>query len=481
MNLPIIISVTAFAALLSIFVAKKARLLETINVVAAAVELALCCSVLFRVVYRGSYFFSSYLFADDLAALFLVIIAVVGFAASIYSVGYIRSEMAKGILGMNRVRQYYVLLRLFLMAMYLAVLSNNPIIMWMAIEATTLSTAFLVSFYNKPSAMEAAWKYLIINSIGLLLGFWGTLLFISGATTGGVHGLVSWDMLVVQSAAYNPSLLKVAFVFVLVGYGTKMGLAPMHTWLPDAHSKAPIPISSLLSAVLLNIALFAILRFKIIADHNMGSEFSQTLLVAFGILSVIISAFIIFAQKNYKRLLAYSSIEHMGIIAIGFGFGGVGAFGALLQIVYHALAKSVLFLSSGGIFLRYSSTKIKNIRGMLKALPVTTALFSIGALAITGVPPFGIFISEFTILAAGIKQYPVVTVILSFSLVIVFAGFLKHATDMFFEEPPVEISRKGENCWMVIPVVLLTVVLVIFGFYLPEPVRLLLTSIASKY
>jgi hydrogenase-4 component F len=479
----ILIIATAFVAtLVSLPVLRRWWLIEAITVVAGVTELALSIRVATIVICKGTYSFGSYFSADAMAVLLLLITSVVGCAASFYSVGYIRTEAAKNIIGPRRIHQYYVLLQLFFTAMYLAILSNNPIIMWMAIEATTLSTAFLVSFYNKPSAMEAAWKYLIINSIGLLLGFWGTLLFFSGiAKTGGMHGLISWEMLSLNPSSLNPLTVKVAFIFIFVGYGTKMGLAPMHTWLPDAHSKAPIPISSLLSAVLLNIAFFAILRFKGITDQAIGPEFSRSLLIFFGILSVVISALIIFVQKNYKRLLAYSSIENMGIIALGFGFGGAAVFPALLQMIYHSLAKSILFLSSGSIFVRYSSTKIAKVRGVLKAMPLTTALFIVGALAITGTPPMGTFISEFSILASGILRHPVPVIILAISLVIIFAGFLKHVSEMFFGEKPEEIIQGETSYWRIVPIGALAVLLITLGFFLPEPLRHLLWAAASRY
>ena len=283
------------------------------------------------------------------ALVVLLTVAVVGFASSFYSIGYLRGEVAKGIVGFRRVKQYFVLFQLFLLAMFYAIITVNPILMWIAIEATTLSTAFLISFYNKPTAMEAAWKYLIINSIGLLLGFLGTLLFFAPLSDP-ADTFVTWRLLQEAGAAgLNPLLVKIAFIFVLIGYGTKAGLAPMHTWLPDAHSKAPSPISAMLSGALLNCALLAILKFKSIADVVLGTAFSQNLLIFFGIISIAIPAFIIIVQKNYKRLFAYSSVEHMGIITLGFGFGGLGSFAALLHMVYHSLAKSILFFSAGNV------------------------------------------------------------------------------------------------------------------------------------
>lgn len=255
----------------------------------------------------------------------------------------------------------------------------------------------------------------------------------------------------------------------------------MHTWLPDAHSKAPVPISGLLSGVLLNVAFLAILRYKFIVDKATGTEFSSSLLIFFGIISIMISAFIIFIQKNYKRLLAYSSIEHMGIVALGFGFGGLGIFASLLHMIYHSLAKSLLFLTSGNIFLKYSSTKIAKVGGVMNVLPVTSVIFIMGFLAITGVPPFGIFLTEIYILSAGVAQHPVVTVLALLSFILVFAGFLKHVTAMIFGKTPDGISQGEAGRGTMIPLVILAAILIILSFALPELIQKLINSAASRY
>jgi hydrogenase-4 component F len=342
MALLILIMTPLIAALVSLAVRREVRPLELITALAAPCEFAAVVIVAISVFYDGRYQYGTYLSVDALGILVLFTVALVGFASACYSIGYLRQEAAKGLIGFRRMKQYYVLFHLFLMAMFYAVITVNPILMWIAIEATTLSTAFLISFYNKPTAMEAAWKYLIINSIGLLLGFFGTLLFFVPVSNTAADTFVTWELLQVNAASLNPLLVKTAFIFVLIGYGTKAGLAPMHTWLPDAHSKAPSPISALLSGALLNCALFAILKFKLITDVVLGASFTQNLLVFFGIISIAIPAFIIIVQKNYKRLFAYSSVEHMGIITLGFGFGGLGSFAALLHMIYHSLAKSIL-------------------------------------------------------------------------------------------------------------------------------------------
>ena len=472
MALLILIMTPLIAALASLAVRRTVRPLELITALAAPGEFAAAVIAAISVFYEGSYQYGSYLSVDALGIVVLITVALVGFASSIYSIGYLRREVAKEIIGFRRVKQYFVLFHLFLMAMFYAVVTVNPILMWIAIEATTLSTAFLISFYNKPTAMEAAWKYLIINSIGLLLGFFGTLLFFVPVSNTAADAFVTWEMLQANAAGMNPLLVKIAFIFVLIGYGTKAGLAPMHTWLPDAHSKAPSPISALLSGALLNCALLAILKFKMITDVVLGIEFAQNLLIFFGIISIAIPAFIIIVQKNYKRLFAYSSVEHMGIITLGFGFGGVGSFAALLHMIYHSLTKSILFFSAGNVLLKYGSTKIANVKGVLTALPVTGTVLFLAFLAITGVPPFGLFLTEVYILTAGIASHPLVVIVALLLLALIFVGFLRFIAAMVFGKPADPVEQGEANALTIVPPVVLLALLITLSVYLPEPLKI---------
>lgn len=469
------------ASALSFFAGKKIKFLCGLSVAASLAEMAAALIVVAGVLKNGSYSFTNYLSVDYLGSIFMLIVGIVGLAASWYSGGYLRAEVSKGIIGLRRVRQYFTLFHLFLGAMFFAIMTTNPILMWIAIEATTLSTAFLISFYGKHSALEAAWKYLVINSVGLLLAFFGTLLFVYPALKSGNAGLIDWRTLLSGVSGFDPFIAKIAFIFVIIGYGTKVGFAPMHTWLPDAHSKAPVPISSLLSGVLLNVAFLAVLRFKAVIDAAIGQSFSRELMIFFGIISVLIAALIIYTQKNYKRLLAYSSIEHMGIAALGFGFGGAGSFAALLHMIYHSLSKSILFLSSGNIFLKYSSTKIANVKGALKVLPITGVLFTLGFLAITGVPPFGIFFTEFSILSAGIQSHPFVVVVALVALSLVFIGFLQHASSMMFGETEENVSEEKLGYSTIAPVVLLALILIIISVFIPSTLKFLISSAVSIY
>ncbi|QQS61333.1 MAG: hydrogenase 4 subunit F [Candidatus Moraniibacteriota bacterium] len=446
---------------------KNRIIIELTSVISSFIVFVESINIALKVSLSGKYSSFSIFSVDALGAILLLLISCVGFVVVIYSIPYLRKETEKKAVGFTRVRQYFVLLNLFLIAMVLAISANNPIFAWISIEATTLSTAFLISFYNKPSAIEAAWKYLIINSVGLLLGFLGTLLYFTSTHSANENGFISWESLTENATQLDPLIAKIAFIFVLIGYGTKVGLAPMHTWLPDAHSKAPAPISALLSGVLLNVALVIVLRFKVITDIAVNENFTQNLLIIFGLLSILIATLVILTQKNYKRLLAYSSIENMGIMALGFGLGGIGALGAIFHMIYHSLLKSTLFLSAGTIFLTYGSTKIPNIRGILSTLPVTSVVFLLGFFAITGAPPLGVFFSKMIILSQGIETHPFVSIFALLLMAILFIGFFKHVSVMVFGKKLVGAERKNESIWLIIPPCILMGIFILLSFYMP--------------
>lgn len=466
------------ACFIALLQPKHLHLIERVVIVSAVVELGFALFLIPSVLSFGAVEGSSFFSLDPLGAFLALIIALVGFFVTIYSVGYLRTEVQKGIIGPRRVRQYFLLVELFLFAMLLAVSTINPIVMWIAIEATTLSTAFLISFYNKPSATEAAWKYLMINSVGLLIGLLGTLIFV--ALPDVKAGDFNWQMLQAAATGMNPLAVKIAFVFILVGYGTKAGLVPLHTWKPDAYAKAPTPIAALLSGVLLNVAFFAILRFKGVTDAALEGEFASHLLIAFGITSLVLSALIIFVQKNYKRLLAYSGIEHAGLIALGFGFGGIGTLAALIHMLYHALLKVLLFFAAGNIFLKYSSTKMKNVSGVLKTLPITAPIFFIGFIAILGLPPFGIFATKFMLLSAGMERYPYVVALVVFALAIVFFGFFKHVSTMLFGEPKEDTVAGESNLFTVITPLTLLALTLVLSWHFPALLDLLIRFAAES-
>lgn len=477
MLLTFLISAPLLAACFIAFMRpKQTRFIEGASFLSSVVALMLVLALIPMVLSDGYFKASTFFSVDAFGVFMLLLITLSGFFVSLYAIGYLRAEVQKGIIGPSRVRQFFLLLEFFLFAMSLAVSTINPIVMWISIEATTLSTAFLISFYNKPSATEAAWKYLIINSLGLLLSLLGTLLFL--ALPEARTGSFTWSMLHDAAAGMHPMAVKIAFIFILVGYGTKVGFVPMHTWLPDAHSKAPSPISALLSGVLLNVALVAVLRFKGVIDIAVGPGFAASLLMYFGLVSVILAALIIFVQRSYKRLLAYSSIEHMGIIALGIGFGGLGTVAAIMHMLYHSLIKTLLFFSAGNIFLRYSSTKMKNISGILSALPLTGPLFFGAVIAIVGLPPFGTFATKMLIFSSGMESHAWVVGMTIFVLAVVFFGFFRHVSGMLFGAVPENIERGESNILTQIPLLLLAALIVILSFYFPESLRALIDAAA---
>lgn len=423
---------------------------------------------------------TSYFTPDALGAFVISIVAVVGFAAAIDSISHLRHEQEKDIIGFSRYRQYFILFHLFFFAMYIASLTTNPLIMWVAVEATTLATAFLTTFYNKASALEAGWKQLIVNSVALLLGLLGTLLFLSaGAGAGNASALISWHDLSALAASFNPTLVKIAFVFILIGYGTKTGFVPLHTWKPDAYSKTPSPIAALFSGALLSTAFVAILRFQHITAITIGTAFSHWLLIGFGLLSIVTAAFLMTGPKNYKRLLAYSSIEHGGVMALGFGVGGVGIIGALFHMMYHALAKPILFFSAGNFFMKFSSTKIAQVRGAIHLIPFSAIMFFGGVLAATGMPPFGIFFTKLTILGAAMNVNPAIALIALAAFAIVFANLVRHSVSMVFGEPPKDLEPGEAGPLSMVSLIILAVLFIILSVWTPPALGTLITHAAQ--
>ena len=349
-----------------------------------------------------------------------------------------------------------------------------------AVEATTLGSAFLVGTYGQPSSLEAAWKYVIICTVGVAFGLYGTVLVYSDAfnVMQAPGNAALWTEIVKNTPTLDPTLIKMAFVFVLVGFGTKAGLFPMHAWLPDAHSEAPSPISALLSGVLLNCALLVIFRFATITNLVVGPAFVQTLLLIFGTMSVVAASLFMYRQRDIKRLLAYSSTENMGLIVLAFGLGGpLGIFAGLLQAINHSLVKSLMFCASGNILIKYHSRDLDKVKGMLQVIPVTGVVLLVGALALIGAPPFNIFVSKFFIISAGLGAgYTGLMILCLLFLMIVFAVFFRTLATALFGEKPDGLS-KGEANWLtLIPTAVLIVLILILGVYLPPQLSNLLNG-----
>lgn len=437
------------------------------------------------VVYQQGEMFSDnlWLHVDSLSALFLAILGIIGCLTGLYSIGYMRHEVDEGEISVATLCNYYGFFHLFLFTMMLVVTSNNLIVMWAAIEATTLSSAFLVGIYGQRSSLEAAWKYIIICTVGVAFGLFGTILVYANAASfmPDAHNAIFWSEVLKHASQLDPTLMHLAFVFVLIGFGTKTGLFPMHAWLPDAHSEAPSPTSALLSAVLLNCALLVIIRFHIIITSAIGTPFPNMLLMIFGLLSVAVAAFFILVQQDVKRLLAYSSVENMGLIAVALGIGGpLGVLAALLHTLNHSLAKTLLFCGSGNVLLKYGTRDLGVVRGMLKLMPFSAVLLAGGALALGGMPPFNVFLSEFMTVTAGLAAGHIwLTIGLLLLLTVVLGGLVRMVACLLFGTAP-EATSKGElGLLTTLPMAILLVLMLVMGTHIPQPVSRLLENAAS--
>ena len=421
---------------------------------------------------------SEMLRADSLSALLMACVAGVATLALFFSPGLGRESPYDA----AQLRRYHVFVNLFIFAMLLAVSANNVGIMWIAVEATTIFSAMVIPLALTKASVEASWKYILISSVGITLAFAGTVLayFDFVALSGRTENALNWPVLLSAAPHLHPEVMRVAFVFLLVGFGTKAGIAPMHTWLPDAHSEAPSPLSAMMSGVLLAVALYAIIRWKVVVDATLGPAFSNQLLLLMGLFSLLVAAFSLVLQRNYKRMLAYSSIEHTGLICIGLGLGPLGVFAAFLHLVCHTAAKSMLFILSGEVQHRYRSTELDRVSGLLKVMPWTGALFMVGILAIVGLPPFGLFISEFALIRAGFAAgRPGLMAAVLALLAVAFVALLRHSNRMLYGKPPEGITVGEGGSWRIAPLFLSVVVLVVLGLTLPASLELLLNQVVK--
>ncbi|GAC1349611.1 MAG: hydrogenase 4 subunit F [Ktedonobacteraceae bacterium] len=463
------------------------RWMELLTVIATAVVLILAGFAAQQVMLSGHISeLSNWLYADALSVLTLLVIAFVSFTTALYSVGYLREDMREQDVtrgeGLRHLRRYYVLFNLFVFSMLVVPISNSLGVLWIAIEGTTLASLFLVSFYGTAEALEAAWKYVIVGSVGIALALFGTILsYYSAVQVLGTSYDLNWSVLAPVASHLNPGIMRLAFLFIVVGYGTKAGLAPMHTWLPDAHSEAPSPISALLSGVLLNCAMYGILRFYALAVPSLGHAYPAALLLTFGLFSLLVAALLIFRQRDYKRLLAYSSVEHMGIIALGVAFGGaLGLYGALLQVLNHAVTKSLMFFASGQVLLKYETKDISRVSGVIKSMPITGGVLLLGGLALAGSPPFSIFISEFSILSAGFRQgYVAVAIAMLVLIALIFVGFLFYLNGMVFGKASSAIQTGEISYLSLLAMGLSTLLIVSLGVFIPAPLGDLLHQAAA--
>jgi hydrogenase-4 component F len=416
-----------------------------------------------------------FLYVDPLGGFFAMTVAGVTLLAALGSIGYVCAEEDSGGFSGFQVRLYFAFFGLFASLMLAALETGNLGLLFVLVEASTLASAALVGIEGRSRSLEAAWKYVIISSLGVTIALAGTLfLFYSGSALhlGSNLGL-TWPYLFLHAHALAPQPLRLAFLLAVVGYGTKVGLAPMHTWLPDAHAEAPSPASAMLSAALLNAGMYAIIRFLAIAHARLGGTYPRAVLLSFGFASIVIGALFMVRRGNFKRLFAYSSVEHMGIIAVALGFGGtLGLYGALLQMLNHALAKSVLFLSSGDVSLRYKTREASQVSGLLAAVPVTGGALLLASFAVLGSPPFGLFLSELTIVRAGFASAsPVFPLLLLFLLGLAFVAFARTTAGMVTGPPPDQLASpyrgKAVAVSTVAPLVLGLAALLVLGLWIP--------------
>jgi hydrogenase-4 component F len=421
-----------------------------------------------RVIREGSILaFEAQFFVDSLNVFLVALTAFVAMTTSMFSRPYMRIEEYHGKLDGRRLRLYHSMYQLFVFTMLLVLLTNNMGLLWVATEAATLTTVLLVSLYRTPASLEAAWKYFILCGVGIAQALFGTILLYMASQKvlgTGIEALL-WTNLAGVRSQLEPTVLSIAFVFLLVGYGTKVGLVPLHNWLPDAHAEGPTPVSAVLSGLLLNVALYALVRCKVLTDGALGTPFAGELMMGFGILSVAVAAFFLSRQRDIKRMFAYSSIEHMGLITFAFGMGGpVASFAGLLHMTVHSLAKSAIFFVVGHAAQKTGTQIMDEIRGLVTVSPTVGWGLMLGTIAILGLPPFGVFASEFLIITSAMRQQPWATPILLVSLGVAFAAVFRKVQPMCFGDTT---ARRLPHPPALIPVFVHLGLVLLLGIYVP--------------
>jgi hydrogenase-4 component F len=406
-------------------------------------------------------------FVDSLNVFLVALTAFVSMTTSLFSRPYMRIEHALGKLSDGRLRLYHSMYQLFIFTMLVVLLTNNLGILWVALEAATLTTVLLVSLYRTPASLEAAWKYFILCGVGIAQALFGTILLYSASqkVLGAGTDALLWTHLEATAGSLEPTVMSLAFVFLLVGYGTKVGLVPLHNWLPDAHAEGPTPVSAILSGLLLNVALYALLRCKVLVDGALHTPFAGQLMMGFGLLSVVVAAFFLSRQKDVKRMFAYSSVEHMGLVTFAFGMGGpVANFAGLLHMTLHSLTKSAIFFAVGHAAQKAGTQIMDEIRGLIKVNPTVGWGLMLGTIAILGVPPFGVFASEFLILTTAMRLQPWATPFLLVALGVAFAAVFSKVQPMAFGETT---AKRLPHPPALVPVFAHLAIVLALGFYIP--------------
>jgi hydrogenase-4 component F len=439
-----------------------------INVAFSLAALVAAAFLTARVVSEGALLAADELFFVDSFNVFLVALtALVAFTTALFSRPYMLNEQTHGRVTAPMMRLYHAMYQLFIFTMLLALLANNMGVLWVAMEAATLSTVLLVSLYRTAASIEAAWKYFILCGVGIAQALFGTILlyFAAEKLLGAGGTALLWTHLNAVKGDLEPTVLSLAFVFLLVGYGTKVGLVPLHNWLPDAHAEGPTPMSAVLSGLLLNVALYAVVRCKVLVDGALESPFAGNLMMGFGLLSLVVAAFFLSRQRDVKRMFAYSSIEHMGLMTFAFGMGGpVATFAGLLHMTVHSLTKSAIFFVVGHAVQKTGSQIMEDIRGLVVTNPTIGWGLMLGSLAILGIPPFGVFASEFLILTTAMQQQPWATPILLVALGVAFAAIFARVQGMVFGETT---ARRLPHAPALLPVFLHLGLVLMLGLYVP--------------
>jgi hydrogenase-4 component F len=409
----------------------------------------------------------NYVILDDLNVFFIILNTLVGFTTSVFSRSYIEHEIETGHLTPRFVRYYHAMFQAMMGGMNLALLANNIGLMWVGLEFATLMTVIMVGIYRTPTALEAAWKYFILGIVGISLAFFGTIIvYLAGQSVLGEGvAAMTWSRLMEVAPQLDAPLISLAFIFLLVGYGTKVGLAPLHAWLPDAHAEGPTPVSAVLSGLLLNVALFALLRFKMLLAAHPGALKPGPIMITIGLISLIFAAFMLYQRRDIKRLFAYSSIEHMGLITFAFGMGGpLANFAGLLHMVMHSLTKSAIFFSVGHVAQAKGTQRLADIRGLSVSHPALAVGLAAGVIAISGLPPFGAFMSEFLILTSTFAREPLLALAVAFGLLVAFGALLLRLQNVLFgapSEPAHQVNASPA------PLIVHLSLVLIAGLYLP--------------
>ena len=440
-----------------------------INAAFSLGTLAAACALTLRIIGHGPELLWREQFFIDAFNVFLVALtAFVGLTTALFSRPYMRVELAHGRVNPGRLRLYHSMYQLFMLTMLTALTTNNMGLLWVAMEGATLSTVLLVTLYRTPHSLEAGWKYFILCGVGIAQALFGTiLLYLAAEKVLGPQGVsaLEWTQLNAVRSQLEPSMLALAFVFLLVGYGTKAGLAPLHSWLPDAHAEGPTPISAVLSGLLLNVALYAVVRCKVLVEGALRSQLPARMLMGFGLLSVVLAALLLLRQRDIKRLFAYSSIEHMGLATFAFGLSGpVATFAALLHMTVHSLTKSSIFFTVGHAAQKAGSQIMDDIRGLITLSPTVGWGLMLGTLAILGLPPFGVFASEFLILTSAMRQQPWSVPILLLALGVAFAAIFGRVQPMVFGETH---ARRLAHPPALLPVFAHLLIVLVLGLYIP--------------